>query len=219
VHAHYWTDDYLDLVAGLGQTGTAAQEPIGWPTVAAPESAIRAARMDLVLMSPALMRAMLAADWDRAGHLLGAQIPHEWRGEDWQWLGERPERAECDPSVLPWLPRVMLLRAAHGGGEEQAIVVGEAGFHGPPDGDGRAEVGYMVVSEHRLRGYAEEAVRALIAWAATEHHVTRFRASISPENTASLNLISKLGFVQVGTHRHEIHGEELIFHRDIGYES
>jgi 6-methylsalicylate decarboxylase len=29
VHAHYWTDDYLDLVAGLGKTGTAAQRGTG----------------------------------------------------------------------------------------------------------------------------------------------------------------------------------------------
>jgi [ribosomal protein S5]-alanine N-acetyltransferase len=72
-----------------------------------------------------------------------------------------------------------------------------------------------VVGEHRRRGYAEEAVRSLMAWAAAEYHVTRFRASISPENTPSLNLIRKLGFVQVGTHRHARRGEELLFHRDI----
>lgn len=72
----------------------------------------------------------------------------------------------------------------------------------------------MVVGEHRRRGYAEEAVRALMAWAAAEHQVTRFRASISPENTASLRLIRKLGFVQVGTQDHERRGAELIFHRN-----
>jgi hypothetical protein len=35
----------------------------------------------------------------------------------------------------------------------------------------------------------------------------------APHSTASLNLIRKLGFVQVGTHYHESCGEELIFHR------
>src|ERR1700677_3314487 len=29
VHAHYWTDDYPDLLAGLGRTDTAAQRGLG----------------------------------------------------------------------------------------------------------------------------------------------------------------------------------------------
>ena len=97
---------------------------------------IRTRRLDLVLMSPELMRALLAADWDTADELLGADIPAEWRSEDWQWLGERPDRAEADPSVIPWLPRVLLLRAARGS-TGAWVVVGEAGFHGPPDEDGQ----------------------------------------------------------------------------------
>ena len=165
-------------------------------------------------MSPALMRALLAADWAGAGRLLGARIPGEWHGEYWQWLGQRPDQAEADPSAVPWLPRVLLLPKDDDTAGHEAIVIGEAGFHGPPGADGRVEIGYMVVSEHRRHGYAEEAVRALMAWAAAEQGITRFRASISPQNTASLNLIRKLGFVQVGTQQHEIRGEELIFHHD-----
>ena len=160
------------------------------------------------------MRALLALDWDQAGQLLGAQIPEEWRREDWQWIGQRPGQAEADQSVVPWLPRVMLLRTADETGRQQPIVVGEAGFHGPPSDDGRVEIGYMVVSEHRRRGYAKEAARALIAWATAEHHITRFQACVSPQNTPSVNLIRQLGFVQVGSHHHERRGEELIFHRD-----
>jgi [ribosomal protein S5]-alanine N-acetyltransferase len=174
---------------------------------------IHAPRLDLVVMSPALMRALLAADWDQAGKLLGARIPAEWRGEDWQWLGERPDQADADPSAMPWLPRALLL--ADETGRQEPAVVGEAGFHGPPDGDGRVEIGYMVVSEHRRRGYAEEAVRALMAWATAEYGITRFRAGISPQNAASLGLIRKLGFAQAGTRQHDRRGEELIFHHDM----
>lgn len=168
---------------------------------------IHAPRLDLVLMPPSLMRALLAADWVQAGQLLGAQIPEQWRGGDWQWLGQRPDQAESDPSVVPWLPRAMLLRAEAGSGGRQPVVVGEAGFHGPPDGDGRVEIGYTVVGEHRRRGYAEEAARALMTWAAADHGITRFRASVSPDNTPSLNLVRKLGFVQVSVDHHETRGE------------
>jgi len=166
-------------------------------------------------MSPALMRAMLAADWSQAGHLLGARIPRPWRDEDWQWLAHRPGQAEADSSEVPWLPRVLLLRAGDASGSPEPTVAGEAGFHGRPDGDGRVEIGYMVIAEHRRHGYANEAVRALMAWATAEHGITRFRASISPHNTPSLNLIRKLGFTQAGTQQHKQRGEELIFHHDM----
>lgn len=174
------------------------------------DAVIPTPRLDLILMSPGLMRALLAADWGQAGRLLGADIPAEWQGEYWQWLGDRPDRAEADPSVAPWFGRILL----RGTGGTQPEVVGEAGFHGPPDETGRAEIGYMVVSAHRRRGYAEEAARALMSWASAEHGITRFRASISPGNVASLSLIRKLGFTQVGRQHHAQRGDELVFHRD-----
>lgn len=171
-------------------------------------------RLDLTLMSPDLMRALLAADWDTGGQLLGAEIPAEWRAEYWQWLGQRPDQAEADPSVVPWMPRVLLLRGSGQRGGAGPDVVGEAGFHGPPDAAGRVEIGYMVLAAHRRRGYAEEAARGLMSWASAEHGVTLFRASISPDNTASLNLIGKLGFTLAGRQHHDQRGEELVFHRD-----
>ena len=174
---------------------------------------IHGPRLDLVLMSPALMRALLAGDWDQAGRLLGAPIPGQWRGEDWRWLGQRPGQAEADPSAMPWLPRVLLLRPADDS-RQQPLVVGDAGFHGQPDGDGRVEIGYKVIDGHRRRGYAEEAVRALMAWATAEQGVTRFRASISPQNAPSLNLIRKLGFTEASTGQHDRRDEELIYHHD-----
>lgn len=183
-------------------------------TVPEPRAVIRARRLDLVAMSPGLMRALLAADWDTAGQLLGADIPAEWRGEDWLWLGPRLDQAEADPSVIPWLPRVLLLRGTAGRGAVQPVVVCEAGFHGPPGEDGQVEIGYMVVSAHRRCGYAEEAVRALVSWAAAEHGIIRFRACVSPGNVASLNLIRKLGFTPAGRQRHDRRGEELVFRRD-----
>jgi [ribosomal protein S5]-alanine N-acetyltransferase len=181
--------------------------------VSEPSAVIHTPRLDLIPMSPALMRALLASDWDLAGRLLSTPIPGEWRCADWHWLGQRPDQAEADPSMVPWLPRVMLFRAGGDSGEQQPVVVGEAGFHGPPGSDGRVEIGYMVVAGHRRRGYAEEAARALLAWATAEHRITRFQANVSPGNTPSLNLIRKLGFLQVGIHRHETRGEELVFHR------
>jgi [ribosomal protein S5]-alanine N-acetyltransferase len=177
-----------------------------------PAGVIHAPRLDLVLMSPPLIESMRAADWKTAGRLLGAEIPAEWQARDWHWLDDRTAQADADPSVIPWLPRIEVLRRpATAGG--MPVVVGDVGFHGPPDDEGRAEIGYAVISEHRRRGFAEEAVRALLAWTAREVGVTRFSALIEPGNVASLSLIRKLGFDQTG-----VTGRErttlLIFHRD-----
>jgi L-amino acid N-acyltransferase YncA len=43
------------------------------------------------------------------------------------------------------------------------------------------------------------------------HGITRFLASISPDNQASLNLTAGFGFRQVGEQMDEIDGLELVF--------
>ncbi len=67
---------------------------------------------------------------------------------------------------------------------------------------------------HRRQGVATEVVRALLDWAATEHGVQRFRASVSPDNVPSLATIRKFGFHQVGVQIDDIDGEELVFDLD-----
>ena len=44
-----------------------------------------------------------------------------------------------------------------------------------------------------------------------EYPIRTFVTSISPENVPSLNLVRKLGFVQVGTQWDDEEGEELVF--------
>jgi RimJ/RimL family protein N-acetyltransferase len=173
---------------------------------------IHGPRLDLILLSPGMMRSLLAADWAAVEPLLGARVPDDWRSADWRWLRDRPSQSEADPAMIPWFPRAMLLR--EGAERPETIVVGHAGFHGPPDEEGRVEMGYTVIAEHRRRGYAEEAIRALMGWALSEQGVTRFRASVGPWNAPSLNLVRKLGFVRVGVQWDEEDGEELVFHRD-----
>ncbi len=162
-------------------------------------------------MSPELIDAILAGDWAAAERMLEAPIPPEWRSAGWNWLARRSSEARADPAAVRWFPRVMLLRPP---GATDATVVGHVGFHGPPDREGRVEIGYTVVSAHRRRGFAEEAVRALLEWCWADHGVRAFRASVGPWNEPSLRLIRKLGFVQVGTQWDEEDGEELVFHLD-----
>jgi RimJ/RimL family protein N-acetyltransferase len=53
-------------------------------------------------------------------------------------------------------------------------------------------------------------VRALLAWAATAEGVTRVRASISPDNEASLATIRGFGFEAAGEQWDDEDGLEII---------
>ena len=160
-------------------------------------------------MSCALMRAIIAADWAAAGALRGTDFPNEWRQDGWNWLGSARElESERDPSLCVWGTR--LARAVDANGSGRGGVVAEVGFHGPPDRSGWVEIGYRVLEACRRRGFAEEAVTGLLAWA-SRHAVIGVKASISPGNIESGTFLRKLGFAESGSYRHEELGEQLIF--------
>ena len=168
---------------------------------------IRTPRLELVHMSIAAMRALLARDLATAEREVGAAIPDGFPEHLDDFLRYRLAQLDADASILPWLGRVMVLADADG----SRRVIGSIGFHGAPDEGGRLEVGYRIEPEYRRRGYTREAVRAMFDWAATEHGIHRFIASIRPDNEASLGLARGFGFVQTGTHMDEVDGLELVF--------
>jgi [ribosomal protein S5]-alanine N-acetyltransferase len=77
--------------------------------------------------------------------------------------------------------------------------LGTIGFFGPPtasdDGVPETEVGYGLVEEARGWGFATEALRGLLA--ETDRAGVRIRASVEPENKASLRVLAKCGFTQL----------------------
>ncbi|AJC61817.1 hypothetical protein GZL_09299 [Streptomyces sp. 769] len=100
---------------------------------------------------------------------------------------------------------------AASGRRRQGLVVGHAGFHGPPDEVGMVEIGYSVAPDFRRQGYARSTLIELLRRAAAEPAVTTVRATISPDNVASLATISGFGFVEVGEQWDEEDGPELVF--------
>ncbi len=156
------------------------------------------------------MQALLAGDTTAAGASIGAEVRRNLRGHLEDFLRYRLAQVAADPSIRQWLGRAMVLTEADG----TRRVIGTIGFHGPPDDRGRLEIGYSVQSSYRRRGFAREAVRAMLDWAATEHGIHRFIASISPTNEASLALTKGFGFAQTGEQMDEIDGLELMFEAD-----
>jgi [ribosomal protein S5]-alanine N-acetyltransferase len=123
----------------------------------------------------------------------------------WVWR-YRLDQIAADPADARWMHRLAVVA--------DGVVVGHAGFHGPPDAAGMVEIGYSVDPAHRRRGHARAALRELLRRAAAEPAVTTVRATISPDNTASLATIAGFGFTEVGTQWDDEDGLELVFERD-----
>ena len=175
-----------------------------------PVETIRTSRLHLVAMSIPFMRALQARDLEAATREAGAALPDGLADDLDDFLRYRLAQLDADPSIRRWLGRLMVLTDETG----DQRVIGTVGFHGPPDDAGRLEVGYRVDAPYRRRGFAREAVQAMFDWAATEHGIHRFIASISPTNEASLRLAEGFGFVRTGSHVDEIDGLELEFEAD-----
>ncbi|QBR94448.1 N-acetyltransferase [Nocardioides euryhalodurans] len=107
-----------------------------------------------------------------------------------RWHPSYPRRDDVDAASMvraddPWGPRHIVL------GHE---AVGSIGCFGEPEA-GETEVGFGLVPEVRRRGLATEALRALLA--ETDALGVRLRASVAPDNTASLRTLARCGFSEL----------------------
>jgi RimJ/RimL family protein N-acetyltransferase len=91
---------------------------------------------------------------------------------------------------------------------EDGRAVGGMGFHGPPDEDGRVEIGYDLAEGARGKGYATEALRALSAWALARDEVRTVFATTDRDNTPSQRVITRAGFTLVAEDEEQL-GYEL----------
>jgi RimJ/RimL family protein N-acetyltransferase len=81
--------------------------------------------------------------------------------------------------------------------KDSGLVVGGIGVKGPPR-DGAVEIGYGVVASRQRRGYAGEAVAALLAALWAEPDVRTVLAEVDPGNTASVRVLLRTGFTRTG---------------------
>ena len=172
---------------------------------------IHSSRLDLILLSARLMEAIISGDREAAGRHGDFMLPNEFPDDGaLEFLRFRRAQLVADASWAPWLARAIVRRDEH-------LLVGTVTFHGPPGINDMAvvdaaEVGYTIVPEQRNRGYATEAVRAMIGWAHEEHGVRHFVSAVAPDNASSLRVTYKLGFTSTGI----VDDGELIFELWIG---
>ncbi|MGP3965870.1 GNAT family N-acetyltransferase [Nonomuraea sp. 3N208] len=151
------------------------------------------------------MTALLDDDLARASVEAGVQLTEYFLTDQAKWVWRyRINQLASDPGSAGWLTRAVVA-------EPEGVVVGYAGFHGPPDETGMVEIGYSVAPGYRRQGYARTMLTELMRRAAAESGVRTARVTIGPDNTASLATISGFGFVEVGEQWDEVDGLELIF--------
>jgi ribosomal-protein-alanine N-acetyltransferase len=152
---------------------------------------------------------LVKGDLAEASRITGVALPEYFgAGAALRLWRRRVDQVAVDPGSARWIARAAVA-------DPEGVVVGYAGFHGPPDSDGMVEVGYSVDPAYRRQGYATAMLRELLARAATEPGVRTVRATISPDNAASLATIAGFGFEPNGEQWDEEDGLELIFERPV----
>ncbi|MDI3407926.1 GNAT family N-acetyltransferase [Streptomyces cavernicola] len=162
-------------------------------------------RVRLAELSGGAMSALLDGDLAGAARIAGVPLTEYFMTDPARWLWRfRLDQMAADPGGARWMVRQAVVG-------DEGLVVGHAGFHGPPDAAGMVEVGYSVAPDFRRRGYARATLAELLRRAAAEPEVTTVRAAIAPDNAASLATIAGFGFVEVGEQWDEEDGLELVF--------
>ena len=95
-------------------------------------------------------------------------------------------------SADPWIHGFTLVQQADN------AVVGSCGFKGPPTTEGVVEIAYGINPDYQGRGYATEAVQALVSYAFSNSKVRVVRAHTLTEANASTRVLTKCGFRRIG---------------------
>lgn len=148
----------------------------------------RLVTQDLILVAcRADVARAVASDRALSSRLCGLKLHDAWPDADLPGvLASYAKLIEAYPDKIGW--GVWLFC-------RDGVVIGDGGFHGPPK-DGRLQIGYSIVPEHRRRGYATQAVKALCGWAA-QRGARSILAHCDLDNPASARVLEKCGFIEM----------------------
>ncbi len=148
-------------------------------------------RLTLVAADEALLRAEIQSTV-ALGIAVDSLVPATWPLEN------------HDQGVMQWLLRSSVLIRPEGPWRFFYMVlntprtlIGTCGFRGAPDTRGCVEVGYSVLQEFQCRGFASEAVMALMS-AAFAKGAAEVAAETFPSLAPSLRVMGKCGMTHVG---------------------
>jgi RimJ/RimL family protein N-acetyltransferase len=131
------------------------------------------------------------------GELLDVEIPGSWPPGEYDCNAIEFFRKQLltDPEKLGWYSWYAILT----GNEIQPdIAIGAGGYTGTANSEGTIEIGYSILPEYRYKGYATELVSALVKRALNYGEVKRIIAHTTEENSASIKVLGKCGFILNG---------------------
>ncbi len=148
-------------------------------------------RLRLVAITHACLDADSAVRPDLLGPLVQAVVPAAWPPQDWEphvFDFLRAQYAQ-QPRTIAWT-RYIIIRAP-------SVLIGTIGAF--PQSPQEVEVGYGILRDWERKGYATEALRALLALLFLEPGVTSAIAHTFPHLSASLRVLEKCGFQPAGS--------------------
>lgn len=181
------------------------------PPVRAAARRLVTERLDLRSLDARALDALSAGDRMELEALTGARFPSPLEPpplveDHLDFFRDRLRRPSEPGSWWFWL---MVTRDA-------GDAVGMVGLPGEPDEHGRAPIGYSVYPSWEGRGYATEAVGAVLDWVLGQSGIAAVRATIAPDNAGSLRVATKVGMRAVAIGRVMDVGEVVVFERRAG---
>lgn len=154
-----------------------------------PLRVVESRRMTLVAATAELVAADLAGREEFAD-AIGAEVPDEWPPELFDSPSMRVALEQLrDPAEHGWSLWYLLSKK-----HDPPKVLGICGFKGKPDRRGSVEIGYSVLRQFRVQGYATEAVARLVTWAFSHQNVVEVTAETLPHLRQSIRVMEKNGF-------------------------
>jgi ribosomal-protein-alanine N-acetyltransferase len=169
------------------------------------ETLVHTTRLDLRPLGAEAIEALLAGDGESLRRLTGARFreaaPPPYMAEA---LPVVRDRLRERPAETPWWNWLVVDRSS---GE----AVGSVAFGGPVNAEGAVLVGYAMYADFEGRGYATEAVRAMVAWAFAQPGVREVRALAPVWNTPALRVAENVGMRPVASEVDDDVGEVLLY--------
>lgn len=141
-------------------------------------------------------RELIQKDLDGAAHLaetLGVIIPADWPPPLFRPTAMRYALMQLDdPAEHGWSFWYLVNNS------NPAELVGMCGFKDRPDASGSVEISYSVMQQFQRRGFATEAVAALVGWAFSHHNVKEVSAETFPYLRQSIQVLEKNSFKLTG---------------------
>jgi ribosomal-protein-alanine N-acetyltransferase len=154
-------------------------------------------RLHLIAATLELCEAETAPGRDTLAAALRARVPDAWPPEVFEAddVERVREQLVAHPALAEWTLYYVVQRSTVEATE--ATLIGLAGFVGPPTSDGAVEIGYAILPDFQGRGYATEAVIALVNHAFADPGVQRITATTYATLHPSIRVLWKTGFASI----------------------